>query len=246
MARAWAEIDLGAIRHNVRTLRAVAAPARFCAVVKANGYGHGAAAVGTRRARGRAPTGWAWPRSTRPWRCATPASRPRSCCCPSPGLDEVDDASPPGARLTVYSPDGRRPPSPEVRAAPGGRRRRAVHLKVDTGMHRVGAAPSRHGRPLARAIGDLAEVELEGVCTHLPVADEPDNPYTDDQLARFDAVLAELRAAGIDPGIVHAANSAGLARPPRGPLRPGAVRHRGVRHPAGPGAGGGWPTCGRR
>jgi len=46
MARAWAEIDLEAVRHNVHTLRRAASPARLCAVVKANGYGHGAAAVG--------------------------------------------------------------------------------------------------------------------------------------------------------------------------------------------------------
>src|SRR4029453_1279457 len=62
---------------------------------------------------------------------------------------------------------------------------------------------------LSRSIGELAELRLEGVCTHLPVADEPDNPFTDDQIARFDAVVAELRAAGIDPGIIHMANSAG-------------------------------------
>jgi alanine racemase len=82
-----------------------------------------------------------------------------------------------------------------------------VHLKVDTGMHRVGAAPA-DVVPLAKAIGDLAEVELEGVCTHCPVADEPDNPFTARQMVRFESVLAELRASGIDPGIVHAANSA--------------------------------------
>src|SRR5690606_6609207 len=46
MARAWAEIDLGAVAHNVTTLRRMVAPARLCAVVKANGYGHGAAPVG--------------------------------------------------------------------------------------------------------------------------------------------------------------------------------------------------------
>ena len=48
------------------------------------------------------------------------------------------------------------------------------------------------------------------MCTHLPVADEPDNPYTADQLGRFDDLLDKLRAGGVDTGIVHAANSAGL------------------------------------
>jgi alanine racemase len=121
-----------------------------------------------------------------------------------PRPDEVDDAVATGARLTVYSP------TVIARLAKSVRSRRspavAVHLKVDTGMHRVGLAPA-DAVAVARSIGELAELRLEGVCTHLPVADEPDNPFTADQIARFDAVVAELRAAGIDPEIVHMANS---------------------------------------
>jgi alanine racemase len=82
-----------------------------------------------------------------------------------------------------------------------------VHLKIDTGMHRSGCAP-------ADAVG-LAQLvrssglRLDGVFTHLAVADVPDDPFTDAQLDVFDTVLTELRAAGIEPGLVHAANSAG-------------------------------------
>ena len=80
-------------------------------------------------------------------------------------------------------------------------------------MHRVGCRPEDL-LGLARAVDELAELRLEGICTHLPVADEPDNPYTGEQLARFDELLAKLRAAGVDPDIVHAANSAGLIAHP--------------------------------
>src|SRR5439155_9853314 len=83
-----------------------------------------------------------------------------------------------------------------------------VHLKVDTGMHRVGA-PSAEGVELADAITARPELALEGVWTHLAVADEPDRPFTAEQLARFDKLLGELAARGIEPPIVHAANSAG-------------------------------------
>jgi alanine racemase len=116
------------------------------------------------------------------------------------------------ARLTVYSPTIIAALAKSVRA----RRSTAVavHLKVDTGMHRVGVAPG-DAVPVARSIGELAELRLEGVCTHMPVADEPDNPFTDDQIARFDSVVAELRAAGIDPGILHMANSAGAIAHPK-------------------------------
>ena len=210
MARAWAEIDLDAIRHNVRTLREIARPARFCAVVKANGYGHGAAAVG----RAALEAGADWLAVAQVDEAAV--LRDAGIDAPllvlaEPRLDEVDDAVATGARLTVYSSACIVAIARSVLAA----RVPAVslHLKVDTGMHRVGAAPA-DALPLAQAIGELAEVRLEGVCTHCPVADEPDNPFTTEQMTRFDAVLGELSAAGIEPEIVHAANSAGTLMHP--------------------------------
>jgi alanine racemase len=84
-----------------------------------------------------------------------------------------------------------------------------VHLKVDTGMHRVGCSTDD---AVARAAQVAArdELVLAGVCTHLAVADDPTDPYTAEQLARFDAVVAALTDAGLRPPLVHAANSAGL------------------------------------
>ena len=83
----------------------------------------------------------------------------------------------------------------------------SVHLKVDTGMHRVGAAPE--------AIVHLAELlhaepllSLDGMWTHCAVADEPDDPFTAVQLERFDAAVAAVEAAGLPVPMRHAANSA--------------------------------------
>jgi alanine racemase len=89
-----------------------------------------------------------------------------------------------------------------------------VHVKVDTGMHRVGADPAV-ALDLARAVVDRSELHLSGVWTHLAVADEPDNPFTGQQLDRFDRVRAQLEADGIECGMVHAANSAGAIAHPR-------------------------------
>ena len=204
MARAWAEIDLDAVRRNVRTLRSVAAPAGLCAVVKANGYGHGAAAV----AGAALEAGADWLAVAQVDEAV--ALREAGIGAPllvlsEPRADELEVAVATGARLTVYTSACVAGIAKVVRSvrAPAVR----VHLKVDTGMHRVGAHPA-DVVPLAKAIGELGEVELEGVCTHCPLADEPDDPFTASQMVRFEAVLAELRAAGIDPGIVHAANSA--------------------------------------
>lgn len=214
MARAWAEIDLAAIRHNVKTLRAVARPARFCAVVKANGYGHGAAAVG--RAALEAGADWLAVAQVDEAVVLRDAGIEAPLLLLSePRLDEVDDAVATGARLTVYTSACIAAIAKSVRAT----RSAAIplHIKVETGMNRVGAAPG-DVLALARAIGELSEVYLEGLCTHCPVADEPDNPFTGEQMGLFDEVLAELRAAGIEPGIVHAANSAATL------VQPGARR----------------------
>jgi alanine racemase len=204
MERAWARVDLDAVAHNVRALRALAAPARMCAVVKANGYGHGAVPVG--RAALAAGADWLGVAQVD----EAVALRAAGIAAPvlllsEPRLDEVDVAVATGARLTVYTATC----VEAVAKAAGVARAPSVplHIKVETGMNRVGAAPA-DVVPLARAIAELSEVHLEGVSTHCPVADEPDNPFTADQLRRFDLVLADLRAAGIDPGIVHVANSA--------------------------------------
>ena len=88
-----------------------------------------------------------------------------------------------------------------------------AHLKVDTGMARVGAQPD-DALELARAIDADASLSLASVFTHCAVADEPENPFTDEQLARFAAVVDEISSAGIEVPLVHAANSAGAIAHP--------------------------------
>ncbi len=83
----------------------------------------------------------------------------------------------------------------------------AVHLKVDTGMHRVGAAPDDLVG-LAKLIDAERALSLAAVWTHSAVADEPDDPFTARQLERFDAAVAAVEAAGIPVPMRHAANSA--------------------------------------
>ena len=88
----------------------------------------------------------------------------------------------------------------------------SLHLKVDTGMGRMGCSPEE-AASLAARITSHKNLSLGGVATHLSVADslEPDDvAYTKEQLRRFREVTASIKAAGIDPGIVHAANSGAL------------------------------------
>ena len=203
---AWAEVSATAIEHNVRAIAATAAPAQVWAVVKADGYGHGAV-LAARAAQAGGAQGL----------CVAlvqegVALRDAGVEGPILVLSEQPAALTSAAiaadlQLTVYSREGL------AAVAAAGGRAHPVHLKVDTGMRRVGAR-EESALELAVAITASPAAELVGVFTHLAVADEPDDPFTGDQLRRFERVLAALRAEGITPPIVHAANSAGaLAHP---------------------------------
>jgi alanine racemase len=215
---AWAEIDLGAIRHNAAVLAEVAAPARLCAVVKAGGYGHGAAAVARAALEGRAS--WlavALVEEGLELRAAGVTAPILLLSQPIPAaMPEVVAAS---LTPTVYTEAGLEALRQAARAASA--RGFPVHVKVDTGMHRVGADPVA-AVALAAAVGSDAALRLEGFWTHFAIADEIDDPYTTEQLARFDAAVASLAARGIRPPVLHAANSAGAMWHP--PSRYGLVR----------------------
>lgn len=203
MPRAWADVDLDAIRHNVRTLVALAAPARVCAVVKADGYGHGAAAVSRAALQGGA-TWLAVAQHEEAFALRDAGIDAPILLLSEPAPSHVADAVALDLRFTVYSATMIRRLQTEAAAAG---RDLPVHLKVDTGMHRVGAGPDDIPA-LAKAILDRPNLVLEGFWTHCAIADEPDDPFTATQLARFDAMVAELAADGVRPPILHAANSA--------------------------------------
>jgi alanine racemase len=197
---AWAEVDLGAIAANARVLTELAAPAALCAVVKANGYGHGATTVARAALEGGAS--WLAVALTAEGAELRDAgiTAPVLLLSEPPAGEHADvvrfDLTP-----TVYTEAG------IESLARTATRPLTVHLKVDTGMHRVGAAPADVPR-LAKSILSHRTLKLGGVWTHCAVADEPGHPATARQRERFDAVLHELADAGIEVPVVHAANSA--------------------------------------
>lgn len=105
-----------------------------------------------------------------------------------------------------------------------------VHLKIDTGMNRIGCTPDS-AVDLARLIAKSRNLELAGTATHLSVADSTslgDIEYTREQLAQFDSAIEALRRDGIDPGIVHAANSGAIVQFPESHydmVRPGILTY---------------------
>ncbi len=200
----WVEIDLAAIRHNVASICDMVAPAAVLAVVKADAYGHGMVPVARAALdAGAAAFGVA---------LVEEGVRLRDAGIDVPILVLSEPAAAGAAEVVareltpvVYTEagiDSLAKAVADAGAAPLG-----VHLKVDTGMHRVGCAGEDVVRLAARIV-DHPELKLDGLCTHFAVADEPDRAYTVAQLDRFAAARESLAAAGIDPPILHAANSA--------------------------------------
>jgi alanine racemase len=209
-----AHVDLDAIAHNVGTLSARAGDALFCAVVKADGYGHGAEDV----ARAALAAGAQWLAVAH----VAEARRLRAAGIDAPVLllseprpDEIDHALALRLRLTVCQADTIAAVAERARSL--GVADVALHLKVDTGMRRIGCEPG-DAVDLAGTIVQTDGIRLEGTMTHLARADEPDDPTTDHQLDSFERTLGDLAAAGIDPGLRHAANSAGTIAVPRSHL----------------------------
>lgn len=203
---AWAEIDLDAIRANVRALMAILSPGtRFMAVVKADAYGHGAAEV----ARAAVDAGaWGVGVAT-----ADEGVLLRKAGLTAPVL--LLGPTPPGEAatavehdlaVTVFQAEVARALS-EAAGRTG--RRARIHVKIDTGMGRIGVAP-RDAVALARSLHALSHVAVEGCFTHLATADDVDLASAHAQLAAFRTVLEEMGRAGVAVGIRHAANSAAV------------------------------------
>ncbi|MCC7076126.1 MAG: alanine racemase [Acidimicrobiia bacterium] len=205
-----AVVDLDAVAHNVSHLKRKAGTSLFCAVVKADAYGHGAVPVArTVAAAGADYVGVA---------LVEEAEELRRAGVDIPVL--LLSEPPPGSEARVVALDVE--PTVYTRAAIAAMAEAAVaartvvglHLKVNTGMNRVGSSP-REAPKLAAQIAESAGVRVAGMCTHFAVADEPGNDTTAHQADLFRAVLDEVQTHGIDTGIRHAANTAAVLVAPR-------------------------------
>jgi alanine racemase len=204
----WLEIDLGAIAHNVQALGRLTGT-RVMAVVKANGYGHGL----VRAARTAVEAGAAYCGVAR----IDEALEIRDGGVAAPVLvlgetpnSRMGDAIAHGVSVTVY--DHAQLNALAAASGVAGEPVR-VHVKVDTGMTRLGATP-QDAFGLLQALHDLPGVSVEGLFTHFARADEPQAASSDRQAALFEDLLGEVTSAGLRPPLVHTANSAAaLTRP---------------------------------
>ena len=203
--RCWAEVDLNALRHNVATIREHVGPnIGIVAVVKANAYGHGVVELARELRYLVEMFGVASVAEALLLRRVAPDS---PVVVLGPALPEEREALLRNLFIPVIS-------SLEEAEAYAGLASSLklsapfpVHLKVDTGMGRIGVW-HEEAVSVARAISALPGIRISGVGTHLPAADE-DAQWTVDQLARWEECVRNLREAGMEIPLVHSLNSAG-------------------------------------
>lgn len=206
-----AEIDLSHIRHNVKRLAELAAPAKLMAVVKADAYGHGAVPV----AKAALESGAVWLGTAHVREAlalrehgidAALLAWLHTADTPFEAAIEADiDLGVSGWELPVIA-----------EAAEKAAKTARIHLKVDTGLGRNGATMERLPSLLAEAqqLQSEGKIRVVGIFSHLAVADEPDRTETDDQIQVFREAIALTEAAGFHLEARHIANTPGtLSRP---------------------------------
>ena len=201
----WAQVDLDVIAANVAALKAQAAAPRLMAVVKADGYGHGT--VPSARAALAGGADWlavALVEEGEQLRAAGITAP--ILVMTEPPADAIGRMLTADLTPTVYTPG-----FTEALDAAGRERGGApvaVHLKLDTGMRRVGV-PQADWEDALRRLRTSAGLRVGAIWSHFAVADEPHHPFIAHQAREFDRGLALARSVGVDYDLAHLCNSAG-------------------------------------
>ena len=198
----WAEIDLNAIAYNLNQVRKVIGPGvKILAAVKANAYGHGMIIVS--KELGVDLLGVA---------CVDEALQLKASGIRCPLLifshilqNEVRHVVDNGIGTTIGNIEIAR----ALNKVATKKNRARVHLKIDTGMGRIGAW-HEDSMPFIRAVARLKNIEVEGIYTHFPSAGEEDKKFTLNQLNAFNDLLKKIEKEGIEIPYRHAANSMGI------------------------------------
>jgi alanine racemase len=223
MMPAWAEVDLDALSHNIQEVRRLTSKdSMIMAAVKADAYGHGAVEASKVFLRNGADRlGVA---------TLTEAQELREACIKAPILifgytteEQFETLIENEISATTYTYRQARALE-EVAARLG--KKVIVHVKLDTGMGRLGFQPNSEAIRAIVKINMLAHIELEGIYTHFAISDAADKTYTHRQFELFMWVLKKLKARGVEPSIRHVANSAAIIDLPEYDLdmvRPGIM-----------------------
>lgn len=211
--RAWAEVDLDAIQFNIESIKKnISENTKIIAVIKADGYGHGAV-----------PIAEMLESESRVWGYAAATSQEAvelrnrgikkpililSYTFPSDYRELIEQE----IRLTVFTLETASALSKEARRLGKSCK---IHIKLDTGMTRIGILPDDDSIALIRQISELDNIEIEGIFTHFARADEKDKTKAYEQLSRFQAFLKRIEeTTDLKIPMKHCSNSAGIAELP--------------------------------
>lgn len=209
LKRTWADVSLDHLAHNYTALRSrVPSGCRFLGVVKADAYGHGAVPV-SRRLTELGAEFLAVSNIEEAEQLRHGGIRGPILILGYTPVRHAEELALLGLRQEVHSLDYARALNEELK---GLRRRLRIHLKLDTGMSRLGFFAYDHEETLAqiKAVSEMEQLVIEGIFTHFPVADSIDGAdanFTRTQFERFTAMLSALEGMGIRPEIRHCCNS---------------------------------------
>jgi alanine racemase len=207
--RARATIDVGAVERNCARIASELSPeTALCAVVKADGYGHGAAPCAAAALAGGATWLAVAAASEAVELRAELAEQARILVLGALDERELDLALGAGADIAVWRRDFLEEVAARGRALGV---RPQVHVKHDSGMGRLGERDPGEVADIARAAAASADVDLVGLWTHFATADDPDSAFLDEQLDRFLELAVPLRSE-LGGLMLHAANSAATLR----------------------------------
>jgi len=204
----YVSIDLDAIEFNIQEISKLVKPSKVAVAIKANAYGHGIIEVAKKLEQLKVEM-----------LCVATAEE--ALCLRENGISSqiLLLSEPPLAAIgpcylnditfTVYTKDC----IDSINSYATKERKAKIHLKVETGMNRIGVDVSQ-ALDFARKIKTSENLIFEGLFTHFATAEEPTNPMTAAQLERFEKVLDDVEMAGLTPRYIHAANSAAALRIP--------------------------------
>ncbi len=208
----WAQIDLNAIRHNFWVLRKLAGTAKILTVIKADAYGHGMIPVAKVLVKEKVDfiglSNLTEGIALRKAGIKTPVLLFETTLAEQ-AKDIVDYCLTPTVCTYELASELNRYAQKRKRAVPAGRQVVDIHVKVDTGMGRLGVW---HEEALGfiRKLSRLRNLRIQGICTHFPSADT-DRGFTQKQIQQISTLVGQLKRSGLNIPYVHAANSMGLA-----------------------------------
>ncbi len=200
----WLEVDLGAIKHNIKLIKKMTGT-KLMAVIKANGYGHGVMAV----AKAAEEAGADWLGVARMEEALNLRNAGIATEIMVLGYTPavlIPEAVQHQIHVAIYDIEMAQAYAASARNSAGVLK---AHLKVETGMGRLGMDPELALNFLSNR-KNLTNIEIDGIFTHFARADEPVIDKTREQLCIFNHLLGELRSLGLCPEMIHAANSAAV------------------------------------